>query len=114
MYDHRELWEIPEVIRWYEKADSVFCNWFFFLSTRLPAPGLKTYFACLCNAKREEPKNGVPGKIMVSFDPDKVSKLFRTNFLRLNELTERLGMSTEENKKISYAAFDVMQVPHGD
>ncbi len=56
--DPRELFEIAEVVRWYEKADLVFKYWFFFLSNEPPALGLLAYWSCMCSAKRtsESPK----------------------------------------------------------
>ena len=40
--------------------------------------------------------------------------LFEKNFIRLNELTDRLRLPEEKNKEISYAIFDAFGFPHGD
>lgn len=103
--DPRELSEISEVVAWYRLADPVFREWFFFLNTKGHAPGLKTYFACLASRKRL--KSAKPGHVRFSLYRSKVAKLFETNFLRLNEMTQRLNMSEEENKKSSYSIMDV-------
>jgi hypothetical protein len=111
--DPRELWEIPEVIRWYQAADDPFKYWFFFMDARFRAHGLKSYFSCLCDAKRE--KIDAKTKVIeVSLNRKKLKELFELNFVRLNELTERLGMSIEQSKTITFAVFDVMKIPHGD
>jgi hypothetical protein len=52
--------------------------------------------------------------IEVSLNRKKLKELFELNFVRLNELTERLGMSIEQSKTITFAVFDVMKIPHGD
>jgi hypothetical protein len=112
--DPRELWEIPEVIRWYQKADEVVRHWFFLLNTGLPQ--MRLYFACLCDTKRSSTKNfagKIPaGKIPVELNNEKFRALLELNFSRLNEITNRLGMSIKENRRISYTVLDTLRIPH--
>ena len=111
--DPRELWEIKHVRRWFKKADKKIKYWFFFCNTKYSAPGLKSYFACLCGTKWREKKliDGAP-KINVEMDAKLLAELFKRNFSRLNEMTDRLGMSIDENKCISFEVMDVMNIPH--
>ena len=111
--DLRELFEIPEVVEWFEMADEVFRDWFFFLNTALPAAGLRSYVTCLC-APEVKKRDFKKSRVLLTLDMQKMNSLFKKNFVRLNELTERLGLSIEKNKEITYAVFDVFKIPHGD
>jgi hypothetical protein len=112
--DPRELWEIPEVVRWYEKADPVIKNWFFFSNTKPPASGLRVYWSCMCHGKRLSVNKKSPHKIKVELDKKRLLELLNSNWLRLNETTDRLGMSIDENKRISFAVCDALELPRGE
>ncbi len=47
----------------------------------------------------------------VELNPKLLDKIFNDNWPRLNVMTDRLGMPIEDNKRISYAIMDVMNVP---
>lgn len=100
--DERELWQIPDVIKWFDKAESLIKYWFFFLSLEEPTPGLFLLTCCRCKAKWiQNPKATLQEKGVIEFDRKLFSKFLRRNFMWLNELTERLNISDEENKRIS-------------
>jgi hypothetical protein len=113
--DSRELYEIYDVKRWFRKADRKNIGWFYFCSTTYPSFGLKLYLLCLSNAKvtdfcarltgfqalGEMQKTGVQPKIKVTFDPKKFQTVMDNNWMRLNMMTEELGLSIELNEKIS-------------
>jgi hypothetical protein len=109
--DPRELFEIPEVVRWYQKADPILKHWFFFANTVAPASGLNCYWACLCGAKRTPAKSKSVGTIQVELERESLVETLKLNFSRLNELTTRLGITDEENKKISFAVCKAIQLP---
>lgn len=111
--DRRELWEIREVRKWYKKVDPRI-NWFFFCNASPPAHGLKSYVACLGGAKRtRSPQDGVPpGVLLVTMDNSKRAAILKSNWPRLNAMTDRLGMSIEENKRISFEVLDAMEIAH--
>lgn len=111
--DKRELWEIEEVRRWYEKSDSKVKHWFFFCNTTPPAHGLKNYFACLSGTRWLKEKTGIPAEANVEMSPALLETVFDRNWSHLNEITQKLGMSLEENKRISSQIMDLMRVPHG-
>jgi hypothetical protein len=110
--DPRELWEISEVIDWFKKADDVFQDWFYLLRTKKPSGGLKSYLTCLCSPKSER-RDFKSKRVLVSIDTKKMTALFEKNFVRLNEMTDRLGLSVERNKEITFAIFDLFNIPHG-
>ncbi|MBJ9675499.1 DUF4365 domain-containing protein [Burkholderia gladioli] len=110
--DRRELWEIREVCKWYKKAD-LQINWFFFCYVHPPAYGFKAYMACLCDTKRAKEQDGAPpGVLSVMVDNKKRTAILKSNWPKLNEMTDRLGMPIEENKRISFAVLDAMEIPH--
>lgn len=105
--DPRELWEIDKVRRYFALADAEVLHWFFFLDPDDEQFGLKVYFLCMSGAKRAKFKNLPPGRVKAKIDMERLMQVFTTNWPRLNEMTERLGMSIEENKKISFAVGKV-------
>jgi len=111
-FDSRELWEIRDVRKWFKKADPKI-NWLYYCNLKLPAYGFKTYVACLCEVIRLTPEEIAenPG-YHVSIDLKSQKKIFMSNFDKLNSMTDHLGMSIEENKAITYAAFDAVGFPY--
>ncbi len=97
--DPRELFEIPEVVSYFEKLEPEVKYWFYFLSTDKLTSSLQTLMAILCRAKL---KNGPDDEhLILNFDDGVQAKFFERNFLWLNEVTEFLGLAMEENKRIS-------------
>lgn len=109
--DPRELWEIEQVRRFFTFADPEVQHWFFFLDPADDRFGLKVYFLCMSGARRAKIKHLTPGKVRAKIDMERLAQLFNLNWPRLNEMTERLGMSMEENKKISFAVAKVAGFP---
>jgi hypothetical protein len=112
--DPRELWEIPEVKKWFKVADPVVKHWFFFCDARPVAHGLKTYFLCQCGTRKIPVQEREGRKVNFEFETKPMAKLFELNWPRLNEMTEGLGLSIDENKRISYGIVDLFHIPHGD
>jgi hypothetical protein len=110
--DPRELWEIREVKRWFKKVDPKI-NWFFFCNLVPPAYGFKAYVACLSNVKRAADQTGaLAAAIRVLIDNERQISILDSNWPKLNATTNRLGMTVNENKRISYEVLDAMQIPH--
>jgi hypothetical protein len=108
--DKRELWEIPEVLRWFELAEPVVKYWFYFLAIR--SGGLQVLYACVCGPKRVR-KMRLQPMIKVSLDKDKILAFMNRHFAWLNEMTDRMGMPIERNKEITFAVLDELGLPHG-
>ncbi len=110
--DSRELWEIRNVRKWFKKADPKI-NWFFFCDLSTPLAGFKAYVACLSNTQRASDQTEAPIKTLkVLMDNTKRLQILETNWPKLNAMTDRLGMSIEENKRISFKVLDAMEIPH--
>lgn len=104
--DPRELWEIPEVVAWFKAVEARVKYWFYFLRADTDSPSLPLLTYCVCEVRpvpelREGPSANPP----VEFDPPVLEGFLLRNFQWLNELAERLGLSEEENKRISQAIF---------
>ncbi len=114
-HDKRELYEIPEVRRWFKKVDKEKVAWFYFCNTVPQTFGLTLYFMCVSNAKVIDDRERLTGfqvldamkekashpKIRVTFNPKLYAAALDENWLRLNQKTEALGLPEEMNKKIS-------------
>ena len=91
--DSRELWEIPEV-RLFVKRLFEACPQLFFLA--YPDSGtLKLVMSCCCRFIRllDDGRS--------EFDSQDFKKFMDTGFCGLNEVTQRLAISTEINRAIS-------------
>lgn len=113
-HDSRELYEIYDVKRWFRKADRKNIPWFYFCSTIYPSFGLKMYLLCMSNAKvidsrarltgfqalGERQKTGMHPKIKVTFNPKIFQTVMDNNWMRLNMMTEELGLSIDFNEEI--------------
>lgn len=99
--DPRELYEIPEVVKYIKLLEPKIKYWFFFLNTRMmKAPWLKTLMACICDAEKHE-INEEKKYVRIELDNKKLRPFIERNFHWLNVLTDHLSMSLEENKQIS-------------
>lgn len=98
--DPRELFEIPEVVSFIKKIEPIVKYWFFFLSTHNKASGLKMITACISDAKivTTDINNR---KVFIQFDKEKLVDFMERNFCWLNEMTDLLNISLEENKRVS-------------
>jgi hypothetical protein len=98
--DNRELWQVPEVRSWFSLAEPNVKYWFYFLTAEPPAIGLRLLFACLCEVETSSALDA-QRKRRVEMDTGMIAALMDRNFTFLNELTDRAGMTMEQNQKIS-------------
>jgi hypothetical protein len=110
--DARELWETAYVKRWFKMVDEKI-NWLFFCKMSPPAHGFKLYAACICDTRwlTNEERLEYPG-CNVLVDSELMADMFKSNYPKFNEMTFRLGMSMEDNKRITFESFDVLGIPH--
>lgn len=102
--DSRELWEIPEVVAYFEMLTPAIKHWLFFLRTDPPAHGMQLLACCLCGASRRG--SVTPNKkVQVKFNDQKLRNFIEWQFAWLNEMTERLGMTVKENERICRRAM---------
>ncbi|MDE1479842.1 hypothetical protein KKJ01_16805 [Xenorhabdus bovienii] len=105
-----ELYMIDDVRKFMRKvSDEINCL-FFFINPNGISQILRYFFLSFTNINNQE----IDSNGMIKLDLDlKDSKLFfEHQFNGLNELTERCNMSIYENKKITYAVFDCIGIPH--
>ncbi|HXM50374.1 MAG TPA: hypothetical protein VN956_21210 [Pyrinomonadaceae bacterium] len=104
--DPRELYEIDEVREYVTLLDSALPELFFFVRTEMPTYTLITFALCQTNVTWADGRSTRTVTRKVSFDTDKVAAFFYRHWPGLNEMTEWLGMTMEENKRIT---FDVVK-----
>lgn len=110
--DSRELFEIPEVREWFLVYTKLDFPWFYLLETVHGGHWLKLDFVIHARGKRVA--NPVTGIINVEVQPPKAIPWLMRNFRRLNSLTDKLEMSIEDNKNITFAVRDLLQIPGSD
>lgn len=111
--DQRELWQIPEVISWIKQVEPQIKYWFYFIRTQKPCHWLQTFALCLWGAFwLKQPKPYVVGKAgEVSFDKNLFVEFMERNFCWLNEITENLGLSEDENRRITAEVAQALRLP---
>ena len=108
--DRRELYQILEVRRWFAGVEPLVKYWFFFLSKEFHSSTLRLLTMCVCDvqALKRSRKDKRSGVVTVSVDEQALNDFRTRNFLWLNELTEKLGVSEEENKRISLNVWRIL------
>jgi hypothetical protein len=89
--DPRALYEIPEVRHYLQQLESM--PWFFFLDPHPSNVCLNILMFCVCNIQ-------IKGNYVYVDPDDKIAFLSR-NFARFNTIANKLGLSLEENERIS-------------
>lgn len=107
--DPRELFEIPEVRKWFTRYTKLEFPWFYLLETVHSGHWLKLDF--VIHARGIRVTDPVSGIIRVEVKPPKAVPWLMRNFSRLNALTDKLEMPIEENKRITFAVRDFLQIP---
>jgi hypothetical protein len=101
--DRRELFEIDRVRRYISLLDAVLPELFFFIRTEAPAHALKLFALCQANVSFPNGRSTRKVTRQVTFETDKIAAFLTRHWPGLNEMTEWLSMSIEENKQISFA-----------
>lgn len=111
--DPRELYEVDEIRRYMPFLDAALPELFFFVRTEDPTYTVKLF--ALCQTQILDQSRSPDGRNRVEFSTEAVSAFFARHWLGLNQMTEWLGMTEEENKKISFAimkclGFDMNEI----
>lgn len=98
--DPRELYEIEEVRNYFSVLDKLFPYWFYFLNkkvenARSPLGLVTSILVPIVSIQSESQRREI------EFDIEQLLQFLKNHFYYLNELTDRLGLSAEENKRIS-------------
>lgn len=90
--DPRELFEVPEVRRYFKTLDEKWPYWFFFLSQA--EDSIQMLESCLCDTVEV-----VPG--VASLDLEQMEHYLSRHFSAMNRLCEALAIPDEINQEIS-------------
>ena len=102
--DPRELYEIDEVREYVRLLDAALPELLFFVRSQQPTYTLLVFALCHTNVSWEDGRSTLEVTRKVSFDTDNVAAFFDRHWAGLNQMTDWLGMTEEENKKISFDA----------
>jgi len=103
--DPRELFEIPEVRKFIPVLSSALPELFFFARTGEHSHTLQTFALCLTEVRIQSRTPNENNRIPIEVATDKIAQFLENHWPGLNELTEWLKMSIEENKRISFAVI---------
>ena len=109
--DPHELFEIDEVRRYAPILCAALPELFFFARTDTPTHILKTLALCQTRISWPDGRSTREVTRKVVFDTDKVGEFMMRHFPGLNEMTEWLSMSIDENKKISFDVVRCLGLP---
>lgn len=106
--DKREIFEIPEIRDYFTILDKLFPYWFYFISREIDSrySSLNLIMMLLVPIQII---SGSDKKKSIECDRPKFIEFMKNHFYYLNELTENIGLSLEENKKISYEVLEVFK-----
>ncbi|HGW6105271.1 TPA: DUF4365 and DUF1817 domain-containing protein [Citrobacter werkmanii] len=100
--DSRELFEIPEVRKFALILSNSLPDLFFFAYTGQYGHGLRTIAMCLTDIRRLPTMAISHNKIPVKISTEQIKSFMDNHWPGLNEMTDWLKMSLEENKRISF------------
>jgi hypothetical protein len=104
--DPRELYQISQIRRYISIVDPLIPELFFFARTEEPTFTLIVFALSL--SKIDFP-TGIEltgdHKIKVEFDPKDLQGFLKNHFIGLNQITEWLDLSEEDNKRITYSVM---------
>lgn len=109
-YDNepRPIWEIDEIREYFKTLDLLFPYWFYFMKKGKKSIefGIKMIMLLLIPSKIIS-NNGKVASI--EYDIPTSIEFMNMHFHYLNELTDKLGLSLEENKRISKEVIECFQ-----
>jgi len=103
--DTRELFQICEVREYAKILANVLPELLFFAYTGPRSSGLRAIALCLSDVTVLKSTPNMNGVIPIEFATDKVADFLSNHWQGLNELTEWLHMTMEENKRITFDAI---------
>jgi hypothetical protein len=111
--DPRELFEIPEVRAYVAALDAVLPDLLFFARTEKPTHTLSTFALSQIDVKwvKHHPTRG--GRKQVLFEVRQMGDFLDRHTPSLNELTEWVGMSIEEQDRIYFDIVRCLGLPVG-
>ena len=114
-YDHckKELWEFAEVRTWMKKFEREVNSAFWFLSNQPPFNSLLVLMFCVCDTKIQYRDHEVKRCLTVTPVARKLRFITR-NFEKMNAFTARMGISREDNRRVSVDVGDCISKTEQD
>lgn len=113
--DSRELFEIPEVCSYMEALSEALSELFFFLRAKPKQSYTLPLFAFCFGGGQVIGKRASVGSLhRIEFEKKPIAKFLMRQFPGLNEMTDWLGMSMEENKEITYNVIRCLGIEPSD
>jgi hypothetical protein len=109
--DIRELFEIDEVRQYVPVLCAALPELFFFARTEAPTSTLKTLALCQTHVALPYGRSTREVTRKLVFDTKEVEEFMMNHWPGLNEMTEWLSMSIDENKKISFDVVRCLGLP---
>lgn len=109
--DSREVYAIPEARRFYQHLHDVFPAWLYFIN--LQTDNLKAMQTCLLASLTSIKRDG-SAQVQVVSDPVELIRLIGRQFMSMNVMCERAGMTEEEIYNLSRDVFHYFGLPYGD
>lgn len=106
--DLRELYEIPEIRNYFQTLDRLFPYWFYFVNRKTEEKYSSLVIIMLLLVPLEVIGEN-KGKKNIEYDIIKFNEFMSYHFHYLNELTDKLGFSLEENKRISMEVIEAFK-----
>lgn len=101
--DPRELFEIKEVTNFYKNLNTKIPEMLFFLRSKGKCHTLPVIAACVSNAVIHGERATLGDKHKVVFETKPIAEYLHSLWPGMNELTDWLDMSRDENKEITYS-----------
>jgi hypothetical protein len=106
--DSREIYEIPEVRRFYARFLEAFPHWLFFMS--LEEDGLKVMVGSVLGDLTALRRDG-SDQVQVSFDAMEVLKFVSSQLPNMNRLCDHAGMTEPEIEGLTYRVLAYLGLP---
>ena len=114
-YDHckKELWEFAEVRRWMKKFEREVNSAFWFLNTTPPSYSLSVLMFCVCDGKIKY-RDYIKRRALTETSVSRKLHFITHGFKRLNEFTCKMGVSIDDNRRVSIRVGDYLMKSQQD
>ena len=105
--DSREVYEIPEVRRWYSRSIEVGIPWFYFLNDDFNGMALLVVLYAYCDVVVSHEENGTVCVEII--DMEEITQWLTSNFNNLNHFIESKNISEDINEEMGTRAYAIVK-----
>ncbi len=105
--DPREIYEIPEIRKWYSHGLEMGFPWFYLLTTTGYGMAIMTFLLCCANFEIVKKDAQITAFRFVDFED--INSWMCKNLINLNRFTENLGLSDDVNAMISEDVLNLVK-----